>query len=143
MIRRGKHTDIPAIVRLMAAKVPGFLNFGIQFAPEAYEIRVRQFIGGRTDMACFVSEINGEVAAAILVYAAFHPTIGETVGNEATWVSDPRHPGQGRAVLKAAEEWYKQQGCLRCFAGSNSERTNRLLELLGFHHTERVFEKVL
>ena len=142
MIRRAVLSDIPAISALMGEKVPRFKNTDVRFCAETYEAQLAILLG-LGEAACFVSEVEGEIAAAILCCVLLHPTIGERIGMETTWVASARFAGHGRLVLKAAEDWFRAQGVKRCFAACNEDRTAKLLTLLGFCETERVFEKML
>ncbi len=143
MIRRALFDDIPAISALMAQKVQFFKNQDICFCQDAYEAKLAAAIGGfHDDVACFVSDAGKDLAAAILCYVILHPTIGERVGAEATWIADPRYAGHGRRVLEAAEGWFKEHRVRRLMVACNSTRTMKLLELLGYRETERTFEKV-
>lgn len=144
MIRYAVFDDIPAISALMASKVPHFRNKDICFSINSYEQKLEAAIAhGGNECACFVADVDGTVAAAILCYIILHPTIGERVGMEATWVADPRFPGRGAAILKTAAGWFRERGVRRFFVACNDDRTARLLELLGLSETERIFEKVL
>jgi hypothetical protein len=144
MIRRMRREDIPAVCKLMAAKVPHFRNHGVLFSFQTYALHLSRLLGSdNEDVACFVSEAQNSIAAAMLCYVIVHPTIGERVGGEATWVADPKFPGHGRKVLSAADEWFRGRGARRYFINCNDERTARLLGHLGLAETERVFEKVL
>jgi GNAT superfamily N-acetyltransferase len=144
MIRRAFLDDVPAIRDLMASKVRGFLNTDVSFSPLSYEAKVAQFItSGSDDAACLVSEVRGNIAAAILLYVIEHPTIGERVGLEASWLADPRFAGHGMRLLKAAESWFKSRGARRYFVACNDDRTARMLELTGHRQTERVFEHMV
>jgi hypothetical protein len=144
MIRRAAAHDISEIVALRSATIPKLLNRDVRFSPGTFAEKVRRFVQpSNPDLECFVSEASGRVVAVVLCYAMVHPDIGEKVGAEASWLADPKFPGHGRAVLKRAEEWYRERGAKRVFAACNDDRTQRLLELLGYHQTERVFEKLL
>jgi hypothetical protein len=144
MIRRAFLDDVPAIRDLMASKVRGFLNTDVSFSPLSYEAKVAQFItSGSDDATCLVSEVCGNIAAAILLYVIVHPTIGERVGLEASWLADPRFAGHGYRILKAARLWFKSRGARRYFIACNDDRTARMLELTGHRQTERVYEQVL
>jgi GNAT superfamily N-acetyltransferase len=144
MIRWASLEDVPAIRDLMASKVPSFLNDGVTFSPDSYEAKVAEFIvsSGR-ETACFVSDVDGHIAAAILLYVIEHPTIGERVGLEASWLADPRFAGHGHRLLKPAEAWFREHGATRYFVGCSDDRTARMLERTGHRQTERVFEKKL
>lgn len=144
MIRRGQPRDIPQIVALRAHAIPQLLNWDVHFAPDLFAEKVRRFIEDPSGaMRCFVSEAPGQIAAVVLSFVMVHPDIGDMIGCEASWLANPKFPGHGRLVLKVAEEWYREQGAKRVFVACNDDRTAKLLDLLGYHQTERVFEKLL
>lgn len=146
MIRKATHADIPAISGLQASKVPHFLNDDVSFSANSFEDMVQKFIAADgNDAVCLVSEVKGAVVAHILAYVIFHQTIGQIVGGEASWSAHAKHAGHGRIVLNAADAWFRQKGARRYFVAcrSNDRRTARLLELIGFTPTERVFERCL
>lgn len=147
MIRRGQPRDIPAIIALRKATIPGLLNFDVHFDEGRYTQKVFNFIEpepkNRNLVSCFVSEVQWKPVAVVLAFVMVHPDIGDMIGCEASWLANPKFPGHGRLVLKAAEEWYREQGAKRVFVACNDDRTAKLLDLLGYHQTERVFEKLL
>lgn len=144
MIRRMREEDVAPVCALMESKVSHFRNRDVRFSFKTYALQLARLLNSdNEDVACFVSEAQNSIAAAILCYVIVHPTIGERVGGEATWIADPRFPGHGRKVLAVAEKWFRGRGARRYFINCSDERTAKLLGHLGLAETERVFEKVL
>jgi GNAT superfamily N-acetyltransferase len=142
VVRRAVLQDVQAIVDLTRELFPLLKNEGIVFDAATFMHFADAFIRGQGDLAAgFVSESRGEMAAFIFVTLLYQPLTGRMVAMKGLWES--RVPGHGRAVLRAAERWAKERGADRILVSCFEPQAEKLLIRLGYHETERTFERVL
>jgi hypothetical protein len=81
--------------------------------------------------------ITGVISGSMLPASFFNGAICR----ELSWISDPKYPSRGLALLRALEKWGKEQGATCVVAGATDEKVAKLLDLRGYLSSERTFER--
>lgn len=149
-VRLADYEDVPALVALgqefFASGDYWAADDGKRwdFHPVGFAHHLLALIN-RDDVGFFVGVTDDdEIASAfviILTPDVFAPA--KLVAMKLHWLTAPRFAGYGRGVLKAAKNWAKARGATRIGIGAISDRSQHLLETLGFHRTEVFFSKDL
>lgn len=91
----------------------------------------------------FVAEKAGEVLGMIGLMAYPHPMSGERTVAEVMWWVQPESRGCGLRLLRAGEDWAREQGATVLQMIAPSPETERLYERLGYVPVERTYQRRL
>ena len=78
---------------------------------------------------------------AMLVYD--HPFSGERTAFELVWWVEPEARGDGVRLLRAAEEWAREEGATKVQMVAPNERVGALYERLGYEPVETSYQRSL
>ncbi len=100
------------------------------------------FLLENPDAAIFLSG-NGTPTGMIAMLAYDHPFSGERIAFEVVWWVDPEARGDGLRLLRAAEEWARDQGIKKMQMIAPNERVGVLYQRLGYLPVETSFQRSL
>lgn len=141
MVRKATIDDIPAIAELyreqfreMAKLIPDFIKEGDQ----STEFIENIISGDESDI--LVYEENGNVVGFILLQAKTRPDFSFMLPGRYCYIMDiivtenSRNKGFGTALMNAAKDWAKEQGCnfINLDVLVNNPGAIKLYEKLGF-----------
>ncbi len=92
------------------------------------------FVGGAED---------GPLAGMLAMHLYEHPFSGERVAAELVWWVEPEQRGIGVRLLRRAEQWAREHDAAVLEMGAPSERVARFYEAVGFHATDRMYQRRL
>ena len=143
MIRNATHADISRLVE-MGGRFIASSHYSKHFADN---VLARHVLMGRLieqpDGALFVSEKDGAVVGMIGVWAYQHPCSGDRVGGEVFWWVEPEARGCGIELLRRAERWADDMGCV-CFQMiAPDDKVARLYRRLGYTKLEETYQRDL
>lgn len=141
-IRPATHADIPTLVAMgrQFREQTAYRDL-IAEAPEQMANLCRLLIDGAG--AILVLETDGFVVGMIGLHCAPHFFSGEPVAGEVFWWVDPEHRGGGLRLLKAAEQWAREQGATVLQMIAPDGRVEQLYERLGYRAIERTYYRKL
>jgi aminoglycoside 6'-N-acetyltransferase I len=148
-VRLGVLADLDAVSRLFCALWP-------DGSRAEHQEEARAILAGSPPstlpLVVFVAEAGGAVVAFIEVGLRSHADGCDTrrpVGFIEGWLVEPEHRGKGvgRALMLAAEDWARSQGCRELASDTwlDHEVSQRAHEALGFEVVDRCvnFKKAL
>lgn len=98
----------------------------------------------------FAHEVDGAIVGVSIGLLGKHPITGDVIMTELVWYVTPSHRGKtpgGLMLLKFLENWGRERGAVRFFAGFaqglNEERMGELYEGLGYTRMETMYQKPL
>ena len=94
------------------------------------------------DSVCFISG-NGTPTGMIAMLAYDHPFSGERTAFEIVWWVNPEARGDGVKLLRAVEEWAKEQGIHKIQMVAPNERVGTLYQRLGYKPVEVSYQRSL
>lgn len=92
--------------------------------------------------AIFVSGAE-DPTGMIAMLAYDHPFSGERTAFEVVWWVDPEARGDGICLLRAAEDWAREQGIAKMQMVAPNERVGALYERLGYRPVEVSYQRSL
>jgi aminoglycoside 6'-N-acetyltransferase I len=133
--------DVEALVSMREALWPKSLG-------DEHEAEVRAIIGGAArstlPLAVLVADLDGGLVGFVEVGLRSHADgcdPSRPVGFIEGWYTDPAHRGKGigRALVAAAEEWCRGQGCTELASDTwiDNQASQRAHEALGFKAVDR------
>jgi GNAT superfamily N-acetyltransferase len=90
-----------------------------------------------------VSGSDASVTGMIAMLAYNHPFSGERTAFEVVWWVEPESRGDGVRLLRAAEDWAKEQGATAVQMVAPNERVGALYARLGYAPVETSFQRSL
>jgi GNAT superfamily N-acetyltransferase len=90
-----------------------------------------------------VMEFNGALVGMIGFMVLPHFLSGEVIGIEVFWWLEPEHRGEGKKLLKAAEDLARERGAKRMQMIAPNERVGVLYRRMGYEFVESAFQKTL
>lgn len=90
-----------------------------------------------------VMECDGELVGMIGFMVLPHFLSGEVLGMEVFWWLEPEHRGEGRLLLKAAEDLARERGAKRMQMIAPNERVGILYKRIGYTFVESAYQKTL
>jgi GNAT superfamily N-acetyltransferase len=109
-------------------------------------VRLAETIGhllGNPDGVVLVSEKGRVLTGMIGLLAYNHPFSGERTAFEVVWWVQPEARGDGVRLLKAAEEWAREQGIQKVQMVAPNERVGALYQRLGYVPVETSYQRSL
>jgi GNAT superfamily N-acetyltransferase len=142
-IRRAIPDDLERIVEMGMRFVAetGYQDL-IQVRPEKLADTVLSIVTN-PDGVVFVSESGDQVTGMIAMLAFDHPYSGTRTASEAVWWVDPEHRGVGLRLLRAAEDWAKENGAKVMQMVAPTEEIGALYARLGFKPIETSYQRSL
>lgn len=141
MIRDATLADISVLVDMGGRFIHSTSYFG-RFANNANARReLMERLIDHPDGALFVSEKDGIVVGMIGVYAYQHPWSGERIGGEVFWWVDPEARGCGMQLLRRAEKWADEAGCVRFQMIAPNDKVARVYKHLGYAKIEECYQR--
>lgn len=95
------------------------------------------------DGAVLVSEAGDKAKGMIAMIVYDHPYSGQRTAFELVWWVDPEARGDGVRLLRAAEEWARDQGATAMQMVAPNERVGALYRRLGYEPVETSFQRSL
>lgn len=138
-IREAQFTDIPHLIWL-AERYAEKSGHPSQFCPKSAEATFEGIIG-RDDAVLYV---NDDITAAIGCWVfPLYLNLNDIIAECAFIWSDA--PGDGRKMLKMAEDWGKEQGAryFHIYALKNRDRVAVLYQRAGYNPLETTYMKEL
>lgn len=108
--------------------------------------RLSGIIGGileNPDGVVLVSGSDATVTGMIAMVVYNHPFSGERTAFEIVWWVEPESRGDGIRLLRAAEEWAREQGAKHMQMVAPNERVAALYQRLGYGLVETSFQRSL
>lgn len=90
-----------------------------------------------------VMEFEGELVGMIGFMVLPHFLSGEVLGMEVFWWLEPEHRGEGRRLLKAAEDLARERGAKRMQMIAPNERVAVLYRRMKYQFVESAYQKTL
>jgi GNAT superfamily N-acetyltransferase len=90
-----------------------------------------------------VSGSDASVTGMIAMLAYNHPFSGERTAFEVVWWVEPEARGDGVRLLRAAEDWAKEQGATAVQMVAPNDRVGALYQRLGYAPVETSFQRSL
>jgi GNAT superfamily N-acetyltransferase len=141
VIRLATLSDVDAIVAMGLA----FLrqsDYRTHIAENPDQMRVlAHHLLNSPDGAFFVADHDGRLVGVLGIIAYAHHMSGERTAGELVWWVDPAKRGIGLRLLKAAEQWAKDQGAVTLQMIAPTEDVERLYTRLGFSPVERTYQR--
>ena len=109
-------------------------------------VRLAETIGnllGNPDGVILVSEKDQSLTGMIGLLAFNHPYSGERTAFEVVWWVEPESRGAGVRLLKAAEQWARDQGIGKMQMVAPNDRVGRLYERSGYAKVETSYQRSL
>jgi GNAT superfamily N-acetyltransferase len=143
MIRMATEADVDAIVamgrRFLASTIYRDL---IAESPEQMQRLAEMFVRD-TDKVTLVAEQDRKIVGMLLVLVHTHFVSGERMAGEVAWWVEPEYRGCGLKLLKAAEQWAREQGAVKFSMVAPSEDVECLYQRLGFTKVETAYQRTL
>ena len=86
---------------------------------------------------------NGKATGMIAMLAYDHPFSGERTAFEIVWWVEPEARGDGVRLLRAAEDWAREQGAKHMQMVAPNDRVGMLYQRLGYAPVETSFQRSL
>ena len=93
--------------------------------------------------AVFVSGSDATLTGMIAMLVYDHPFSGERTAFELVWWVEPEARGDGVRLLRAAEDWAREQGATHMQMVAPNERVGALYERLGYAPVETSYQRSL
>jgi len=143
MIRRAVASDRDAVVDL-----------GLRFLREtAYAGRIAENVGQMESLAdaligsdrtvIVVAELDGALVGMIGMVANAHHISGEPIAGEVMWWVNPESRGIGVRLLRAAEQWAREQGAVKVHMIAPDAQVGELYQRLGYEAIETTYQRSL
>lgn len=144
MIRRATEADVPRIVE-MAQAFWAESSYRERMDPPAMADVLARGLIDRPDAMLLVVDAGEAVVGMLGVVALTHPMNGQRIASEVVWWLDPDER-RGRVaihMLRAAEQWARDQGATVLQMIAPDDRVERLYTALHYQPMERVFQRSL
>lgn len=141
--RNANADDIPHLVS-MALRFIENSEYHKRFAknPASIESLISRLIEGNEGLLR-ISERNGVITGMIGACAYLHPWSGEWIAGELFWWVEPQHRGHGIRLLRQAEQWADDKGCVRFQMIAPNDRVASVYKALGYSKLEECYQKDL
>ena len=143
MIRQAGIDDIPRLVAMGIRFIESSAYAG-HIEPNAMSMaRLARMLIESENGLVLVYEQDGCALGMIGVMATFHPYSGQPVMSEMFWYVEPESRGAGVRLLRAAEQWARDNGVLDSIMISPSPKVSAFYQRMGYVPLEEQFIKRL
>lgn len=143
MIRRAVEGDIPRLIEMgqrFVEETP--YRDLIAIDPDRLSATVRYVLASENGVV-LVSGSDASITGMIALTAYDHPYSGERTAFELVWWVEPEARGDGVRLLRAAEEWAREQGAKHMQMVAPNAKVGRLYSRLGYAPVETSYQRSL